>query len=137
MDDRCFLPDLEAVSNQIAILYHRGDTPIIAQFLVLGILNVSLSTSQPQCKLNDPNQIRYFEYELELLPSPPRFRLSAKSSSGTGYGDVEERSYLASKVHAQHGIERYPEALCSVESTGTHGVNSSAWLPMTKTPGLK
>jgi hypothetical protein len=115
----------------------RGDTPIIAQFLVLGILNVSLSTSQPQCRLKEPSHIRYIEYELELLPSPPRFKLSTKSASGTGYGDVEERSNLASKAHEQHGIERYPEASCIVESTGTHGVNSSAWFPMAKTPGWK
>ena len=125
-------------SHRTQLFYQRGDTPIIAQFLVLGILNVSLSTSQPQCRLKEPSQIRYIEYELELLPSPPRFKLSTKSSeSGTGYGDVEERSNLASKAHEQHGIERYPEASCNVESTGIHGVNSSAWFPMTKTPGRK
>lgn len=95
------------LSNKtVAIIYRQGDIPIIAQFLVLGILNVSLSTSQPQCKLNEPSQIRYIEYELELLPSPPRFKLLAKWASGTGYGDVEERSNLASKAHEQHGIER-------------------------------
>jgi hypothetical protein len=104
---------------------------------VLGILNVSLSTSQPQCKLKEPSQMRYIEYELELLPSPPRFNLSTKSESGTEYGDVEERSNLESKAHEQQGIERYPEASWTVESTGTHGVNSSAWFPMMKTPGWK
>ena len=110
---------------------------MIAQFLVLGILNVSISTSQPQYKLNEPSQIRYIEYELELLPSPPRSKVSAKLTSGIGYRGVEERSILASKAHEQQGMERYPEALYSVDSTGTHGVNSSAWFPMTKTPGLK
>ena len=86
--------------------YQRGNTPIIAQFLVLGILNVSLSTSQPQCKLKEASQIRYMEYELELLPSPPRFKLPTNSESGTGYGDVEERSNLESKAHEQQGIDR-------------------------------
>ena len=110
---------------------------------MLGILNVSLSTSQPQCKLKEPNQILYIEYELELLPSPPRFKLSTKSTTESGddddmgYGNVEERSNFESKAHEQQGMERYPEALCIVESTGIHGVNSSAWFPMMKTPGWK
>lgn len=49
-----------------------------AQFLVLGIRSVSHSTRHPQCKLNVASHIRYLEYELALLPSPPRFRPSTK-----------------------------------------------------------
>jgi hypothetical protein len=104
---------------------------------MLDILNVSLSTSQPQCKLKEPSQIWYIEYELELLPSLPRFNLLTKSAPGTGYGDVEDRSNLASKAHEQHGIEKHPEASCIVESTGTLGVISSVWFPKMKMPGWK
>lgn len=51
--------------------------------------------------------------------------------------DVEDLVNLSSNPHAQHGMERYPEASQSVANTGTHGVSSSAWFPMRKTPGLK
>ena len=36
-----------------------------------------------------------------------------------GYGDVKDRSNLASKAHEQHGMEKYPEASCIVESNKT------------------
>ena len=101
---------------------------MIAQFLVLGILNVSLSTSQPQYRLKEPSQIRYIKYELAFLPSSPRSKVSPKLTSGIGYCGVEEHSNLASKAHEQQGIERYPEALYSVDSTGTHIVLLTARL---------
>ena len=128
--------DLENVSRT----HHdwRLNSPIMAQFLVLGIRSVSHSTSQPQCRLNDASHIRYLEYELSFFPNPPRFKLSMNDSSfGMGYVGAFERSYFASKPQAQQGIDRYPAAETMVDTTGTHGVSSSAWLPMTNTPGLK
>ena len=43
------------------------------------------------------------------------------------------------RKHAEYSqnYHRYPEASCNVKITGTHGVNSSAWFPKTKTPGWK
>jgi hypothetical protein len=113
--------------------------PIIAQFLVLGILNVSHSTFHPQYRLNPANQMRYIEYELLLLPSPPKFKESRNLSAGSGIGNlgVDDLSNLESKLHEQHGIERYPDALCKEARTGTQGVSSSAWFPTINTPGVK
>ena len=128
--------DLETVSRT----HHnwRLNAPIMAQFLVLGIRRVSHSTSQPQCRLNDASHIRDLEYELSFFPNPPRFKLSMNnSSSGMWYVGAFERSYFASKLQAQQGIDRYPAAETMVDTTGTHGVSSSAWLPMMNTPGLK
>jgi hypothetical protein len=125
----------ELLSSEPIRLNHHS--PMIAQFLVLGILSVSHSTSHPQCKLSDASHIRYIEYELPLLPSPPKFRVSAKSGPGIGNAGVLERSYFASKDHAQHGMDMYPDAEWSVERTGTQGVSSSAWLPMMNIPSLE
>ena len=52
--------------------------------------------------------MRYIEYELELLPSPPRLSVSVKvlSGSGVGYGKCEDLSNLESKVQGQHGMDR-------------------------------
>ena len=95
---------------------------------MLGILNASLSTFQPQCTLSVDSQMRYREYELTFVPSPPKFSRSTKSSidTGTSNGAHFVRSYLASNVQAQHGIDRYPVAPHIVERTGIHGVSSSA-----------
>lgn len=46
-------------------------------------------------------------------------------------------SNFTSKAHAQHGIERYPDAECRVDITGSQGVSSSAWLPIMNTPDFK
>jgi len=53
------------------------------------------------------------------------------------YVGAVERSYFTSKLQGQQGIDRYPAAEKMVDTTGTQGVSSSAWLPMTNTPGLK
>lgn len=84
------------------------DSPTSAQFRVLGILNDSDSIFQPQYKLNEASHMRYLEYALELLPSPPRYNDSAKSSGAEGrsYGLCFDLSYRESNVQAQHGIER-------------------------------
>ena len=113
------------------------DIPIIAQFLVLGILKVSVSTSHPQWALSEANHIRYIEYELVFVPSPPRFRLSTNSSLGISNPGVVVLSYRESNDHAQHGIDRYPEAAYRVDKTGTQGVSSSAWFPIMNTPFFK
>lgn len=120
-------------------LHVSNDLPTSAQFLVLGMRSVSLSTFQPQWWLSVASQIRYMEYALMLLPSPPRFRDSTNSSIGVETWNAVQldRSKRESKVHEQQGIERYPEAEQSVESNGTHGVSSSAWFPIMKTPGCK
>ena len=110
-----------------------------AQFLVLGIRSTSHSFVHPHHWLTLANQIRYIEYELALLPSPPRFRPSTKApsfSSMYGNGLSLARSNLRSKAHAQHGIEIYTDALVSLDTTGTQGVSSSAWFPMMNAPGL-
>ncbi len=85
-------------------------TPMIAQFRVLGMRSVSHSTTHPQCTLNALSQMRYIEYALLLLPSPPRFSDSAKSACGSGNDGVDERSNFMSNAQEQHGIEMYPEA---------------------------
>lgn len=106
---------------------------------MLGIRSVSHSTFQPQCRLSDASHILYWEYELALLPSPPKNNDSVNSSmsSPVGYGTFFDRSNFESNVQAQHGIEMYPEAEQSVPITGTQGVSSSAWLPMRNTPGWR
>lgn len=83
--------------------------------------------------------MRYWEYALLLLPSPPRYRDSSNSSFGVGIGNGRclDRSNRESNVHAQHGIDKYPDALERVESTGTHGVSSSAWFPIRNAPGTR
>ncbi|KAG6860966.1 hypothetical protein C0995_005332 [Termitomyces sp. Mi166 len=78
--------------------------PTIAQFLVLGIRNVSHSISQPQYTVNEASQILYIEYELPFPPSPPRFNVLAKSGLGIGNIGVVLRSNLASNVHAQQAL---------------------------------
>lgn len=141
MSSNTVLPENEIIAYKTRIqqagrlLY----LPIIAQFRVLGILSVSHSTSHPQCTLRLASQIRYIEYELvcPVRASPPRFNFSTKvlncswdddeeeSRGGRGYG-WNDRLYRSSNVQGQHGIERYPDAECRVESTGTQGVSSSA-----------
>lgn len=78
------VPFLPTKRQQTPLRRWSVDVPIIAQLRVLGIRSMSQSTSQPQYKLRDASQIRYREYELELLPSPPRFKLSANSLLGSG-----------------------------------------------------
>jgi hypothetical protein len=57
--------------------------------------------------------------------------------SGIGKPGVDERSNFESKVHEQHGMERYPDAVYREARTGTQGVSSSAWFPMINAPVLK
>ena len=101
------------------------DAPIMAQFRVLGIRSISHSTFHPRCRLNDASQMRYDEYELALLPSPPRLIESTKPS-GTGYAPSRERWYRVSNAQAQQGMDKYPEAEDSVANIGIQGVSSSA-----------
>ena len=89
------------------------NSPIIDQFLVLGILNVSYSFSHPQYNPKFASQIRYNKYELVVPPaSAPRPSISFDLSpiwmtDGTGpLLDATPRSNLESKAQAQHGMER-------------------------------
>ncbi len=104
-------------------------SPTIAQFLVLGIRRTSTSTAHPQCMLSDASHTLYCAYELPMPCPPPRFSVSTSTSQS---GTSRARSKRVSRPHAQHGIERYPEAQTRVASRGTHGVSSSAWFPMRK-----
>ena len=81
--------------------------------------------------------MRYIEYELVFVPSPPRFRFSTNSSFKASNLRVVDLSYRESNDQAQHGIDRYPEAACRVDKTGIQGVNSSAWFPIMNTPFFK
>ena len=49
----------------------------------------------------------------------------------------EDRLNRVSNDHVQQGIDRYPDVLYSVDSTGIQGVSSSAWFPMMKVLSLR
>ena len=111
LPNRGYLPSPWKYTCQYSGMENRSiHPPMRAQFLVLGILSTSHSTSQPQCTLKLASHTRYIEYELPLPPSPPRFSLSTNSPveyvtpGGSGYGGILDRSYLASNDHAQQGM---------------------------------
>lgn len=128
-------PSYKAVQTKYD-MQPQVDAPIMAQFRVLGIRSISHSTFHPRCRLNDASHMRYDEYELALLPSPPRLIESTKPS-GTGYASSRERWYRVSNAQAQQGMDKYPEAEDSVANTGIQGVSSSAWFPIRKVPGRR